>query len=145
MFATPRVAIGGEWAQLGTIVAPGGPPRAQIEERHREHAAFATLRVRAFEGAGAALDIAGGIGALFQRRETTFRLDPDATRRSTRTSPAFVVRIEAPLRLARDLAVGPTAGFYFLRRDVASDPRLDLSRTGPSTRVSAGVAAHFLW
>jgi hypothetical protein len=143
VFLHPRVAVGSEWTHLGTIEAPGGSPRAQILEKHREHALFGTLRARLAGRGRSAFDAVGGIGALFQRRETTSVAG--GTTSTSNTSAAFIIRAEGQVALSRHVAVTPTAGLYSLRRPDATTSLLNLSRTSSSTRGLVGVGVSALW
>lgn len=143
VFVHPRVAVGSEWTHLGTIEAPGGTPRDQILEKHREHALFGTVRARLSGRGRSGFDLVGGIGALFQRRETNFVAGGVTS--TTNRSPAFVILAEGQIALSRHVAVTPRAGLYSLRRPDATDSFLNLSRTSSSTRGFVGVGLSALW
>ena len=144
-FIAPRVAFGGEWVRLGAVVAPGGTSREQIEEEQREHAFLATARLRALTGSVGAIDVVGGAGLLRQSRATTFPRNPANDRTAHSVSPAFSLRVELPIALAKHFAIAPSAAVYFLRRDDTTHEPTYLSRRLPSTRAAFGAAAILVW
>lgn len=145
LFVGRHVAIGAEWAALGTNVSAGGSPRFQIEEEHRERALFGTVRVRLLKQGRGAVDLVAGAGTLFQRRLTQALSVPEASTDVAHTSPAYLARVEIPFQVARNFVLSPSAGVYVLRRPDATESLLNLTRTQPSTRAMVGLTARVAW
>ncbi len=136
-----RLAIGAHVANLGTVVAPGGTPRFQVEERQRELAAFGTIGiVSSWQGRHRAL-VSVGAGPLVQRRETR-AINTGAVTTTNDTSLAYLAQAQVHVGVAKHLALAPTMGLYVLRR---SDDSAGLSRTSASTRPFGGIGAVLKW
>jgi hypothetical protein len=141
-------SLGVEVTSLGIVTGGTSGHSFELAEKQRETSLQGVVRVRPVTRGRVALDLIGGAGVVFQKRDTTFqscyfgqacsvtRADED------RRSPAFVAGIDVPLALAAHFGVSGIFRALSLRRGELETP--NASRRS-STRILAGVTARVGW
>lgn len=113
-----RAGIGAAWVGFGEINGDHNIARLPVEDRQREQAWVAELRLRALAATHAAFDIVAGGGILRQQREGALPTCPSCSAgpEPSRTSPTFTAGFDLPARLAPHVSLAAAGRIYWMRR-----------------------------
>jgi hypothetical protein len=146
VFVGRRIGVGIEVIMLGAVTGSYNALCCLLTDKEKENALLATARWRTLRRSRIGLDAVGGIGAMFQHRETrtSLRFLPNSETVTTegRHSPGFVLGIDAPVVLVPHLAVSPVARLYFLQRGTRDGANVAFAS---SRRFALGITAGVGW
>jgi hypothetical protein len=141
-----RIGLGFEFSTLGTVTGSSNAACCILRDEQKETSVLAVVRGRAWRKNRLAVDVVGGMGVLFQHRETMVALRQVAgsavTTVEDRKSPAFAIGADLPFFVAHHIALVPQIRFGFLRRGELDTPNV----TRASSQTSAvGLTGRVLW
>jgi len=146
-----RAGLGGEFVSLGRVAGGTRGASFELNERQAEWLLQGIVRVRAWAGPRIALDVAGGVGALVQDRNTTFRscgfdgravVCAETLDTEDRRSLALSAGLEAPVAVAPHVAIAVLVRVLSLQRGRFDSPT---ALRASSLRVMASVSGRVGW
>ena len=141
-----RIGLGLEFSTLGTVTGSYNAACCILRDEQKETSVLAVVRERVWRKDRLAVDIVGGMGVLFQHRETMVALrfvgGSAVTTVEDRYSPAFAIGADLPLFVAQHIALVPRFRLGFLERGALDTPNV----TRSSSQTSAiGLSGRIVW
>ena len=130
-------SLGAEVTSLGTVTGGTRGVSFELNEKHHETLLQGLIRVRPVTGDRVALDLVGGAGVVFQKRDTNLcnHVQECAVRDDTsRRSPAFSAGVDVPVALTPHLGVSGILRVLTLRRGRTGDRKCAHPILDPSCR-----------
>jgi len=144
VFVADRIAVGVDALTLGTVTGSQSMACCWLANQEKETAVLASGRWRTVRRRRIALDAIGGIGAVFQHRDTQSGSQYPRTAISkveSGRSPAFELGIDVPLSLGRHVVISPLARLLFLQRD-QTNAHVPVESSAP---FAVGFIAGVIW
>jgi len=147
VFVARHFAVGMEYAPLGTVIGRYDAVCCVMVDSEEESVLYGTGRFSTNRPGRLNLDVVGGIGVLFQHRETSgnLRFGPSSAATAAvddRTDLCLVLGADVPISVAPHVVVSPIARLYFLDRKTIDTANVTASS---STRFMVGVIAGVKW